>query len=215
MRALLLTLALACAAVLVAGCGQKHETAGAPVTFGPGVTETPPPWKPEYAHLRERMRALGVPPPGSEKYHHHVQLHIYNSGLLIPVASHVGLGSTSSGLHTHDATGVIHIETSKPFRATLGDFFTIWGVPFGTEQVGDLHASGDKKVFTYVNGKQVADPIHYALKEGDNIVVAYGTAGSFPKTPDTTALKKVQKGQGGACGEVKGKGQKKKSCVAG
>jgi hypothetical protein len=212
-RALVLALTIACAALVIAGCGEKKETAGAPVTFGPGVTETPPPWKPEYAHLQERMKMLGVPPPGNEKFHHHAQLHIYNDGLLIPVSTHIGLGKTSAGLHTHDATGVIHIESTKPFKATLGDFFTIWGVPFGTEQVGNLHASGKNKVFTYVNGKPVADPIHYVMKDGDNIVVAYGTAGSFPKTPDTTALKREQQGLG-VCGKNQKKGGKTKSCVS-
>lgn len=32
-------------------------------------------------------------------------------------------------LHTHDATGIIHIEAPHRFSPTLGNFFDIWGQP--------------------------------------------------------------------------------------
>ena len=38
-------------------------------------------------------------------------------------------------LHTHNADGVIHIEPDTPAQArvySIGDFFTIWGKPFGS-----------------------------------------------------------------------------------
>src|ERR1700745_2324628 len=66
MRKLFLIAVLACAALVAAGCGEKKET-DAPGTFGPGVKATDPPWKPEYAHLPERMRMNHIPPPGNQK----------------------------------------------------------------------------------------------------------------------------------------------------
>jgi hypothetical protein len=39
-------------------------------------------------------------------------------------------------LHTHDTSGVIHIESPAVRRYTLGEFFDLWGQPLGPEQVG-------------------------------------------------------------------------------
>ena len=39
-------------------------------------------------------------------------------------------------LHTHDNSGVIHIESPVERQYTLGDFFDIWGRPLGPTQVG-------------------------------------------------------------------------------
>jgi hypothetical protein len=207
-------LTLLASALVVLGCGGAQES-HAPVITGPGIAETKAPWKPELQHLGERMKRFGVPPPGTEKFHHHAQLHIYSDGLLVPVPSHIGLApTTAAGLHTHAPGGVIHIEASKPFSPTLGDFFAVWGVPFGPEQVGDLKNKGDKRVHVLVNGKPVRDPINLPIREGDNLVVAYGAAGSFPKTPNVTLLREEQSGKGGTCGARK-KGQPKpKSCIA-
>jgi hypothetical protein len=209
----LIALALALAAA-ASGCGEKSES-NADIITGPGIVATAPPWKPQYQALAERMKRFGVPPPGTEKFHHHAQLHVYNDGLLVPVPTHIGLGSQPAGLHTHAPGGVIHIESSKPFTPTLGAFFGIWGVAFGPEQLGNLKNSGSKKVHVVANGKPVADPIHYLIHEGDNIVVAYGEDGSFPTKPDTTLLRDVQSGKTPGCGATK-KGQKKKqkSCTA-
>jgi hypothetical protein len=212
-RAAVSLLAVFVAALAALGCGASTGSS-APVLSGPGIVEAAPPWKPEYTHLRERMARFKVPPPGTEKYHHHTQLHIYEDGLLVPVPAHIGIGPNgAAGLHTHEPGGVIHIEADKPFAATLGKFFAIWGVPLGHDQVGNLKNDGDKRVYVLANGKPVADPINYAMREGDNIVVAYGEAGSFPKTPDVTLLRDEQSGKGGVCGKPK-KGQKKKSCIA-
>jgi hypothetical protein len=212
-----LLLALA-AIVVLAGCGDgssEPSSSDAPVISGPGVVATKAPWKPETEHLRERMKRFDVPPPGTEKFHHHAQLHVYEDGFLVPVPTHIGIGGgTVSGLHTHAPGGVIHIEATKPFSPTLGDFFGIWGVPFGPEQVGDLENEGDKRVWVYANGKPVADPIDYVMREGDNLVVAYGEEGSFPTKPNVTLLREEQSGKGGPCGAKKKGEPKKKSCIA-
>src|SRR3954469_25775466 len=129
MRSTLAALLALLVTVVVAGCGDDKTSSSAPVISGPGITATAPPWKPSYDHLAERMKKFGVPPPGTEKYHHHAQLHVYDQGLLVPVPTHIGIGGQGgpAGLHTHAPGGVIHIEASKKFTPTLGAFFAIWG----------------------------------------------------------------------------------------
>ncbi len=67
--------------------------------------------------------------------HRHVLLHIIIGDEPITIPPYVGLPSSAGGtgncvrpLHTHDATGKIHIE-SRVLRAyTLRDFFEIWAI---------------------------------------------------------------------------------------
>src|SRR4051794_39966759 len=101
MRTVLVALTLL-ASVVAAGCGSDKKSSTGPVISGPGITETAPPWKPSYDHLAERMKRFGVPPPGTEKYHHHAQLHVYDQGLLVPVPTHIGIGGPGgpAGFHT-------------------------------------------------------------------------------------------------------------------
>ncbi len=96
-------------------------------------------------------------------YHIHAHLAIFANGsqqvvprgIGIPGPQQVQQGFVVSGkcfywLHTHDTTGVIHIESPTRTVYTLGQFFDIWGQPLSTSQVGK--ATG--KVTVYVHGKQ-------------------------------------------------------------
>jgi hypothetical protein len=215
MRRVIPLLAVALVAALLSGCGEKKETLGDPSAIsGPGILATPPRWQPEYTHLAQRIKQLGLPPVGKEKVHHHALIHIYNDGLLVPVAPNIGIHKPAySSLHTHDQTGVLHMESDVPHNFTIGNFFAIWGVRFGKASLGNLVNKGDKQVRVYVNGKRVTDPVHYVMKDQDNIVVGYGTDGSFPHNPSKKALELVNKG-GGSCAKTQ-KGQKPQSCIAG
>src|SRR3954449_5991959 len=176
---------LACA--LLAGCGEKKETLGdATAIYGPGVTATAPPWKPEYAHLKQRIAQLKLPPVGKEQVHHHALLHIYNDGRLVELVPNIGIDRANgaySSIHTHDNTGIVHMESERPFKFTLGAFFAVWGVRFGDKSLGNLENDGPNQVRVYVNGKPVTDPVHYVMRDQANIVIGYGTADSFPHNP--------------------------------
>jgi hypothetical protein len=101
-------------------------------------------------------------------YHIHAHLTIYVSGVRQVVPAGVGIpgpqqvvnGFVEGGkclywLHTHDTTGVIHIESPARRVYTLGQLFDIWGWPLSGTQVGG--ASGHVTVF--LNGKRFAgDP---------------------------------------------------------
>lgn len=196
------------------GSGGTTTPAGA-VAQGPGMLTTNPPWPAQYANIKQRLAPLHLPRPGSEKFHVHQLLHIYDDGLLVAVAKDIGIDPAQhveTALHTHDETGVIHMEADKPFRATLGDLFTVWGVALGPDRVGGLKAGDGKDLHVYVNGRPVSDPAAHVLRKNDNIVIAYGSMDGISRIPDTTALKAAN-GSGGtpvACTVGKnGKTQKK------
>ena len=125
----------------------------------------------------------------SLNYHIHAHLTIYINGVQKNLPYGVGIIppyslDTSSGspfvsggsayyyLHTHDETGIIHIESPNSHIYTLGNFFDVWKQPLSSTQVGP-----DKgKVTVYVNGKvYTGDPTGITLSEFKNIQLDVGT----------------------------------------
>lgn len=73
---------------------------------------------------------------------------------------YVGSGTCFYWLHSHDQSGVIHIESPVQKYYTLGDYFAIWGQPLAAGQVGP--AKGTLTV--YVNGSRyTGDPASITL----------------------------------------------------
>jgi hypothetical protein len=225
-----LALAALAAIVLAGGCGSSSAPSAAPAPAPAGLTITgpglqtslpaaqpAPAWRPEYAHLAERLKLIGIPPGGKETFHIHAMLHIYVNGLLAPLPALIGLDPAKgieSSMHTHDSTGIIHMEAPYPYRYTLGDFFAVWGVKLGPAQVGGLTGLGGDHLHFFVNGKPFSDPAALVLHRYDSVVIGYGPEGSFPHTPSTFLLKEVEKGEGGlGCGKVRN-GKKAQGCLA-
>ncbi len=118
-------------------------------------------------------------------YHIHSHLVIYNNGSPVLVPAGIGIGkpwSIASGgfiqggscfywIHTHDTSGVIHIEAPGKQKFTLGQFFDIWGQPL----TGSNIAGYSGKVSVYVNQKLVTiDPRTVSLKNHENITLEVG-----------------------------------------
>jgi len=218
MRALACTLLCALLAALAVGCGSEADAPSGTTISGPGLQESQPPWRPEYAHLKTRLRQRHVPPAGTEKFHIHALLHVYVDGLLSPVPKDVGINHVKgieASLHTHDRTGIIHMEASHPHRFTLGDFFAVWGVKLGPAQVGGLTGLGGDRLHFFLNGKPLRDPAAHVLRDDDSIVIGYGPADSFPHAPSTELLKQLKSKDGTAlsCSATPG-AKRKKSCLA-
>jgi hypothetical protein len=67
-------------------------------------------------------------------YHVHTHLSIFVDGQMQRIPANVGIvpqtttaNECTYALHTHDASGKIHVEAPAPQRFTLGQFFAIWG----------------------------------------------------------------------------------------
>jgi hypothetical protein len=87
-----------------------------------------------------------------------------------------------SPLHTHDTSGVVHVEspTVRPF--TLAEFFGVWGVPLGSGRLGGYAAGHGRALRAYVNGRRVAvDPGRIVLTPHQEIVIAFGTPRELPR----------------------------------
>ena len=134
------------------------------------------PWGTHAEHLRERLRTLALPALNSEgtKLHTHQHLDVYVNGKHITVPANIGIGphgSFYSPLHTHDTSGIIHLESTTVRSYTLGAFFRVWGVRL-TARCIDGHCG---KLGAFVDGRRVdADPTDIPLTEHEEIAVALG-----------------------------------------
>jgi hypothetical protein len=99
-------------------------------------------------------------------------------GKTVTVPALVGIDEAKqqiSPLHTHDTTGVVHIESPVKKDFTLGEFMTEWNVPISKDALGPLKTGGGKELRVYVNGKgQTGDPAVLKLAAHDEIAVVYG-----------------------------------------
>jgi hypothetical protein len=209
LRTLALLLAIAVPPVL-AGCGSsKSDTSStstpasasdgstaASVQLGPafgsmdklpGILKTAPPWPANVGQLQLRLREIGLPALTAEGQvvHIHQHLDIYVAGKVVNLPANLGIdasGAFISPLHTHDTTGVMHVESPTASSFSLGQFFAVWGVRLSPTCIGGECTGPGKQLRAWVNGKPVtADPTKIVLAEHQEIVLAYGTAAQMPK----------------------------------
>jgi hypothetical protein len=163
----------------------------------PGALTTKPPWSAnnDSSTLQLRLRKIGLPVLKAEGQvvHIHQHLDLFVGADRVTVPADIGIDSTGgfiTTLHTHDASGVIHVESPTASTFTLGQFFAVWGVRLDRKCIGGLCAGGGKELRVWVNGKPVnANPTRIELAEHQEIVLAYGTSAQMPKTiPSTYAF---------------------------
>jgi hypothetical protein len=108
--------------------------------------------------------------------HIHVQLKILIDGRTRVIPAGVGLGASYAlPMHTHDATGRLHVESNKVLPFRLRDFFTIWGKPFGPKQVLAQKADRQHTITMTVDGRPSREFGNLLLRDGQQIVVRITT----------------------------------------
>ncbi len=114
----------------------------------------------------------GLPVP--EEYHIHPHLTIVIDGNNIPVPAEIGLtGACEKALHTHDASGTLHIEPNFYQQFTLGEFFKEWGQPLSATQLLDKTADASHEITMTVDGRPSTEFGNLILKDKQEIVLEY------------------------------------------
>lgn len=126
-------------------------------------------------------------------YHIHAHLAIYINGTQKTIPYGIGIeepwsteadgssefvdsGAAFYYLHTHDDTGVVHIESPSKTLYTLGQFFAEWNQTLSSDQIGTYTGA----VTTYVNGtKYAGDPASIKLTEHEVIQLDLGKVVGF------------------------------------
>jgi hypothetical protein len=119
----------------------------------------------------------GVGCAQSETYHTHALLTVYRNGVRLALPDSIGRGSGCNyEMHTHDGSGVLHIETDVPRTFTLGQFLSLWGQGIGAGAV--LGLPGPARYYVIDNetlAPVTTDPSALALTAHREIVVIVGT----------------------------------------
>ena len=141
----------------------------------PGLEAGPPPWPAEIEHLRARLQAIGLPALSREgrtlHVHQHVDVFVNGKRVIVPAGIGIGEGLISP-LHTHDASGVIHVESTTVRSYSLAEFFAVWGVRLTKTCLAGK--CGEGKLHFFVDGKSATDPNRIVLTHHLEIAVAFG-----------------------------------------
>ena len=126
-------------------------------------------------------------------FHIHAQLNMFINGKNYTVPPLIGITNYCLyWMHTHDNSGIIHIESPVNRTFDLGHFFDIWKQKFNNTQVLNNTADANHPVSVYVNGTKVPNSINYrdiALHAHDIITIVYGqTPSPIPNKADFTAV---------------------------
>jgi hypothetical protein len=112
-------------------------------------------------------------------FHNHAHVDIFINGQPYTVPSQVGIlpGKCIYWLHTHDDSGIIHIESPVTRNFTLGQFFDIWKKKLSNTQIFDNTVNGTNPMSVYVNGNKINGDASYRninLNEHDEIAIVFG-----------------------------------------
>ena len=178
--AVLAALAAAAALALGSSAGPRATVAA---DGSAGLQAGSAPWPAEQASLGPRLAALGLPAASDSGYHVHLFLAVFAGGRRVPVPAGIGIdpaGPLVAPVHTHDATGIVHLESARAYPFTLAQLFRIWGVRFGDARLGGYRDRGARRLAVYADGAAVPDPVHHVLRAHERLVVGFGAPGSFP-----------------------------------
>ena len=179
--------ALACltaAGALLTGCsssGPEHSEASTGASAGAGK---PLPWdRPADQQAQVTKARLVLTSQETLTVHYHAHLDVFVDGATVAVPAGLGINVGPDGqapphgapgiapLHTHDESGVLHIEAPKDAKFTLGQVFTEWGVALDSDHVGAYPVNE-----VVVDGKPYdGDPARVVLSAHEEIAVVAGT----------------------------------------
>ena len=116
------------------------------------------------------------------KFHIHPILKIVINGVNQVIPANIGINTLCMhSIHTHDATGTLHVEAPTKKDFTLGDFFAVWEKQFNSSQILDSKVDGTHAIVVTVNGKTVDTYENTIMNDHDNIIIEYKKEESMSK----------------------------------
>jgi hypothetical protein len=114
-------------------------------------------------------------------FHIHTHVDIFVNGKHIYIPPQIGIvpGKCIYWMHTHDGTGVIHIESPIKRDFTIGQFFDLWKSKLNDPKVFDntFNRKDVPPPSVYINGSKVPNTINYRdvkITPHQEIAVVYG-----------------------------------------
>jgi len=113
--------------------------------------------------------------------HIHQHLDLVVNGQNITIPAEIGVSTAFiSPVHTHDTSGIIHVESPVQKDFKLSQFFTEWGIDLNDKCVGPNCADATHKLVVAVNGTPVDHVADIVLHSHDEIEIWYGDKNTNP-----------------------------------
>lgn len=121
-----------------------------------------------------RQAALSCTTDMATQMHIHPTLEIFINGRSQTIPANIGIGQFCfNALHTHDSSGVIHVESPIQMDFKLSDFFAVWKETFNKNQILDYKADAAHTIRETVNGIETKDYENTILHDEDQIKIYY------------------------------------------
>ena len=138
-------------------------------------------FRPLLETLEDRTVMDGVPTlTGTYAFHIHVHLSIFINGQALTIPAHIGIDANgiAQPAHTHDNSGVIHIESPVPRTIVLQEFFNNWGQAFDSRHLLNFIADPLHPVMMTVNGQVSTAYGNYVFHDHYDVVLAANGSGT-------------------------------------
>lgn len=144
----------------------------------PDLQAGPAPWNSGSATLTDRLAPAGLHALTMEgaavHIHQHLDLFVNGKKLVVPALIGIDpIDNFVTEIHTHDASGVVHVESPTRSSFTLGQLFCEWGVKLTATCLGRYR----EPISWWVDGKKMSgNPAQLVLEPHQEIVIAAGPA---------------------------------------
>jgi hypothetical protein len=114
----------------------------------------------------------------SQVTHIHANVRLVIDGNEIAIPDNVGIQDDRCpdgmrGIHTHDSSGKLHIETTEPMEAPIDAFFQIWGEDFDSTHILNKVSDEANEVVMFVNGESNSEFEIFVMLNGYEIEIRY------------------------------------------
>lgn len=138
------------------------------------------------------IQGVQCDPTEGTVFHIHAHLDVIVDGKSVTVPAGIGIKPNEClyWLHTHDTSGVMHIESPQQMTFTLGQFIQVWDNTPGISPNFEQLINGDKNFKVFVNGFEYKDGYDkIPLTAHDEIVIVSGSVPpSLPQSYEFNGL---------------------------
>jgi len=126
-------------------------------------------------------------------FHIHAKLDIFINGQNFTLPALIGITDNCFyWMHTHDESGIIHIEAPIQKTFTLGQFFDIWKQKLSNHQILNYTADNNHLLNVYINGTKVPTGTNFRdidMHAHDVITIVYGKVpNNIPSKADFSSV---------------------------
>ena len=154
-------------------------------------TATAPPWPAPEGRptLEDRAAGAGLEDVWGRDLamHDHTHVTVTVDGESVTVPGNVGHDEDSrfaAEIHTHDTSGIVHVESPTDETFTLGQFFSEWGVALDEDHVGSLGGTTEQELTVWVGGKvHHGDPADIVLEDLVDVDLVLAPQGALATPP--------------------------------